>query len=74
MLKTRLCQSEQNSCFVNAGSSGVTLYELSLLLFLYIIADMVLLNEPQEDLKRSLDNLKTYCDKWGLHVNTEKIK
>ena len=33
---------------------------------------MVLMSENIDDMQRSLDNLKTYCDKWGISVNTEK--
>ena len=36
--------------------------------------DLMLLSKSKSGLKRCLDNLKTYCQKWGLVVNTEKTK
>ena len=36
--------------------------------------DLILLSTSKSGLKRCLDNLKTYCKKWGLVVNTEKTK
>ena len=36
--------------------------------------DMVILGKDRNDLQRSLDLLNSYCNKWGLAVNTEKLK
>ena len=35
---------------------------------------MVLIGKSVEELQTSLQNLLTYCEKWGLEVNTEKTK
>ena len=53
--------------------SGLNFEDLTIILFLYA-DDMVLMSENIDDMQRSLDNLKTYCDKWGISVNTEKTK
>ena len=34
--------------------------------------DLLLLSTSKEGLQQCLDNMKTYCYKWGLVVNTEK--
>ena len=36
--------------------------------------DIVLLSESAKGLQKSLDILKTYCDKWNLKVNIGKTK
>ena len=36
--------------------------------------DMVIFGKNIEDLQNSLNILKSYCDKWGLEVNTSKTK
>jgi exonuclease III len=36
--------------------------------------DLVLLSESKEGLQTNLENLTTYCKKWGLRVNTKKTK
>ena len=36
--------------------------------------DLILLSTSKSGLKGCLENLKTYCQKWGLVVNTEKTK
>lgn len=36
--------------------------------------DMVIVGKDRNDLQRSLDILNSYCNKWGLAVNTEKTK
>ena len=35
---------------------------------------MALISTSREGLQQALDNLKEYCDKWGLTVNIEKTK
>ena len=35
---------------------------------------MVLIGKSVEELQTSLQNIFTYCEKWGLEVNTEKTK
>ena len=57
----------------NRPESGLSINDITLILLLYA-DDMVLLSESPSDLQHSLDNLKVYCDKWGLSVNTEKTK
>jgi len=53
--------------------SGLQFDDIRLILMLYA-DDMVLLGETAEHLQHSLDNLKLYCDKWGLEVNVDKSK
>ena len=36
--------------------------------------DLLLLSTSKEGLQQCLENMKTYCYKWGLVVNTEKTK
>ena len=36
--------------------------------------DLVLMSTSKEGLQNCLDNLQTYCCKWGLEVNGEKTK
>ena len=36
--------------------------------------DMILFGDSHIDLQHRLDMLKSYCDRWGLIVNTEKTK
>ena len=36
--------------------------------------DIILLSESAKGLQKSLDILKTYCDKWNLKVNIGKTK
>ena len=43
------------------------------LMFLLLFADdTVLFSYSIEGLQKLLDNMKTYCDKWGITVNTDK--
>ena len=43
------------------------------LMFLLLFADdTVLISYSIERLQKLLDNMKTYCDKWGIIVNTDK--
>ena len=50
---------------------GLSLDEITLILMLFA-DDMVILGKDRNDLQRSLDILNSYCNKWGLAVNTEK--
>ena len=55
------------------GDFGLNLFDLSFVILLF--ADgMVLIGKSVEELQTSLTNLFTYCEKWGLEVNTEKTK
>lgn len=36
--------------------------------------DLIVISRSQKGLQICLNNLKIYCDKWGLEVNTEKTK
>ena len=36
--------------------------------------DLVLISRSKMGLQKCLNNLKIYCNKWGLEVNTEKTK
>ena len=42
--------------------------------FLMYADDLILFSESKDGLQQSLDNLKEYCDKWQLEVNTTKTK
>ena len=45
------------------------------MLFLLLFADdMVMMSETPDGLQTCLDNLKRYCDVWGLCVNIDKTK
>ena len=35
---------------------------------------MVIIGKTPNELQQSLDLLKSYCDTWGLEVNTDKTK
>ena len=52
---------------------GLSLDEITFILMLFA-DDMVILGKDRNDLQRSLDLLNSYCNKWGLAVNTEKTK
>ena len=58
---------------LNRDSCGLTLEEITVILLLFA-DDMVILAETPEDLKKSLNTLYEYCNKWSLEVNTEKTK
>ena len=45
-----------------------------MLLILLFADDMAVFGKTPEDLLRSLDLLKVYCDNCGLNVNTDKTK
>ena len=51
----------------------VSLMDMQLNCLLYA-DDLVLLSESREGLQNSIDNLGSYCDKWGLTINTLKTK
>jgi hypothetical protein len=54
-------------------SSGLSLFDLCLIILLFA-DDMVILANSPEDLQASLNKLFEYCSKWGLEVNTDKTK
>ena len=60
--------------FLNSGdNSGLHINSLMLIVLLYA-DDMALMAESPEQLQSSLDDLKLYCDRWGLTVNSDKTK
>ena len=52
---------------------GLSFDEITFILMLFA-DDMVIVGKDRNDLQRSLDLLNSYCNKWGLAVNTEKTK
>jgi hypothetical protein len=58
-------QQDPNAC--------ISLDQLSIYLLLFA-DDAVIFSETEEGLQKSLDNFKTYCDKWKLKVNIAKTK
>ena len=52
---------------------GLSIEDITFILMLFA-DDMVILGTDRDDLQKSLDCLEYYCNKWGLEVNTEKIK
>jgi len=57
----------------SSTASGLTIEDITFILMLFA-DDMVIFGKTAQDLQNSLDQLKTYCDKWGLAVNTKKTK
>ena len=57
----------------NNGVNGIDIGMFKLLLLLYA-DDIVLFGNTSEELQKSLDVLKEYCDRWRLTVNTSKTK
>ena len=53
--------------------SGITTDDITVILLLFA-DDMAILGNSPEDLQKSLDLLKSYCDLWGLEVNIDKTK
>ena len=49
----------------------VTYFKLYILLY---ADDTVILAENPKDLQASLDEMKKYCDTFGLHINVNKTK
>ena len=64
---------EDLEVFLSDSNGGVQIEEMSFILMLFA-DDMVILGRNRDDLQRSLDLLKTYCDTWGLTVNASKSK
>jgi hypothetical protein len=44
------------------------------MIILLFADDMVIFAKSIEQLQSNLNNLKLYCNKWGLEVNTDKTK
>ena len=57
----------------NNGVNGIDIGMVKLLLLLYP-DDIVFFGNTPEELQKSLDILKEYCDTWRLAVNTSKTK
>ena len=56
----------------NSISSQLQIYQR---IFCLLYADDTLvLAESAQELQKALDGLHTYCEKWGLNVNTDKTK
>ena len=54
-------------------NSGLTINDITIILLLFA-DDMVIIGKTPNELQQSLDLLKSYCDTWGLEVNTDKTK
>ena len=57
----------------NDANSGMLIDEIVLIVLLFA-DDMAVIGRSIEELQTSLDLLHTYCNTWGLEVNTEKTK
>ena len=55
------------------AESGLLIDDIVLILLLFA-DDMVILGKSPDELQYHLDLLHTYCNSWGLEVNTEKTK
>jgi hypothetical protein len=53
--------------------SGIALDDILLILLLFA-DDMAIIGKTPVEIQQHLDNLYTYCDTWGLKVNTSKTK
>ena len=73
-------QNQQNQqpkcCHVGKQNSYTIFYftKLKPISCLLYADDIILLLESAKGLHKSLDILKTYCDKWNLKVNIGKTK
>ena len=54
-------------------NSGLDISDIILLLLLFA-DEMAIFGKTPEDLQRSLDLFKVYCDDWKLNVNTDKTR
>lgn len=59
--------------FIRKGADGFNIDMLKLYLLLYA-DDIVIFSETSVGLKKGLDILADYCDRWKLTVNTNKTK
>ena len=55
----------------NGQNSGVSILDICIILLLFA-DDMVIIGNSVTDLQNSLNELQSYCDKWGLQVNVAK--
>ncbi len=53
--------------------NGLELGDITLILLLFA-DDMVILGKSPVELQHNLNLLYDYCNRWGLHVNTDKTK
>ena len=61
------------SYLLEGNNGGLNIDDLTFILMLFA-DDMVIIGKNPNDLQCSLDLLKTYCDNWGLKVNSTKSK
>jgi hypothetical protein len=54
-------------------SIGISMFDVLIKLLMYA-DDMVVFSESKEGLQEGLNNLHTYCTKWGLTLNAKKTK
>ena len=65
---------EDIELFLQDGdNSGLIIDDIVLILLLFA-DDMAVIGRSVEELQNSLDLLYTYCNTWGLEVNTDKTK
>jgi hypothetical protein len=57
----------------NNINSGLQLDDIVLILLLFA-DDMAIVGKSPEEIQNHLNNLHTYCNTWGLKVNTDKTK
>ena len=58
---------------LNEDEDGIPIFNLFIRLLMYA-DDMVIVNKTIEGLQVGLNNLHSYCTKWGITVNTRKTK
>ena len=58
---------------LNKIDSKFTLDDITIILLMFA-DDMVIFCTSAENLQNSLDRLYSYCDTWGLSVNTDKTQ
>lgn len=63
---------QNNNAFLNFKDETCNNY-LRLMVLMYA-DDTIIMSNSAEGLQRALDNLQSYCDIWGLNVNSSKTK
>ena len=58
---------------ISTDNDGIEVYDIFIRLLMYA-DDMVIFSDSESGLQEALNNLKFYCNKWGISVNTKKTK
>ena len=65
--------NDMEQALKDKGVNGISIDDLKLYLLLYA-DDSVIFSSTREGLQMGLDVLHDYCTKWGLIINTDKLK